>query len=731
MRIHGDFTGGNIEVVDIRGTQVYLKNQIRDTMEDWFYWAFCVEGAQGKTVTFHFDKKWVGYYGPAVSRDLIAWKWLSTDAAVSASDSFTYTFSAEEKRVYFAHNMLYHPSHFERFCEKYDLEIQTLCRSEAGRNIPYVVFGEGERTILLTARHHACEATGDYVMEGVLEELLHVKLPGFRVVAVPFVDYDGVVSGDQGKSRAPWDHNRDYDEKKESIYASVREIKRIAKEGKLQYAFDFHSPWHLGGDNDHVFLPLKHYSSTKNDVRFANFMEAATTPEALPYYAADTMPPDQKWNSSETACFGNYMYWAAGAELAFTLETPYFQACGCMFTPERARETGRCFARALRGYHMKSVKISFTGDLLYQQPMHTLCKTGDGYNFTPPLLPVWARLPDADYLVGNLETPVAGEENDGYTHERYRFNTPEAALAALKKIGFDLLSLANNHCMDRGVEGIFATLDACDRAGLDHIGLYRTQEESEAVCIREIGGIKIGFVNATYGTNAFAHGQFLPKDKKYMVRLTQPEETLTGSVHLLDPLDVIEAETKKCYEPVQALLAPYLERLQREIERVRQQADFVVMLLHSGGQYNTVPEAYTQMLVEKIREYGADLIIANHPHILLPSSLQDGYFTAYCLGNLLSMVPGDTIDCPVNPDFSAVVNLYLERKGGKLEKHITFRLFELVFEDGAQSLPRLTDTFERWRSAPSEAYRQRILSYANRFMPGMQYTEPKAEYPVC
>ena len=76
MRIHADFTGGNIRVLKIDGTDVYIQNEIRDTTEDWFYWALCVEGAQGKTLTFYFDKTWVGYYGPAISRDFVNWSWL-------------------------------------------------------------------------------------------------------------------------------------------------------------------------------------------------------------------------------------------------------------------------------------------------------------------------------------------------------------------------------------------------------------------------------------------------------------------------------------------------------------------------------------------------------------------------------------------------------------------------------------------------------------------------------
>jgi len=733
MRIHADFIGGNIKVLKIDGSEIYVQNELRDTTEDWFYWAFCVEDAAGQTLTFHFDKRWLGYYGPAVSRDLKNWRWLGSSDETKASDTFTYTFADDEQKVYFAHNMLYHPAHFEEFCKDNGLTAQTLCISEKGREVPYITFGSGDEAILMTARHHACESTGTYVLEGVVKELLREPIPGLKVIAVPFVDYDGVVDGDQGKSRNSYDHNRDYTPDKESRYASIRALRKIAAEEKLRYAFDFHSPWHCGGMNDWVYIPQKHYDNIKHTTRFSNIWEKHITPESLPYEAAGTLPPDTDWNKSGTPAYGTYMRSTAGAELSFTVETPYFSCSGVPFEPNRAREMGRCFVEALREYRSRSVKISFTGDLLYPMPMNDWCKTEKGYDYMPLLKSMWSRLPDTDYLVGNIETPVAGEENDGYTHTRYCFNTPDEMLTALKKTGFDMLSLANNHAMDRKQAGLLATLDACDRAGLDHVGLYRSQEENEAVFVREIGGIRVGFVNATYGTNAFAHHNFLGEDEKYMVKLTQPEETLEGSIHLLNSLEQIEEETKALYYPVQPIVAPYLERLKADVERTKAACDYVVMLLHSGGQYNIVPDAYTKMLVEKLWEYGVDIIVGNHPHIILPSTYEDGRFTAYCLGNLMYSDPGYTkTGCIVNPDFSAVLNLTLEKKeDGSIEKHLSFRLCQIMYDPERRKAPYAVDTYDQWRKAPYDAYKEAILHYANRFMPGMKYTEPMAEYPIC
>lgn len=734
MKIHANFTGGNIRVLEINGDVIRVQNEIRDTTEDWFYWAFCVEGAQGRTLTFRFDKTWVGYYGPAISHDFVNWQWLGSPDESKVSDTFTYTFEENETCVWFAHNLLYHPAHFSAFCEKNHLQPQELCLSEKGRSVPYLRFGQGEETILLTSRHHACESTGSYVLEGVMEELLRAPIPGLEVIAVPFVDYDGVVDGDQGKRRAPHDHYVDYPAEGESLYASVRRIRKLAAEKPLRYAFDFHSPWHAGKQNDWVFFPQEHWDIVKNMTRLQNLFEKRITPESLPYSPAGTFMPGREWNIVGTPSINTYMHETAGAELSMVLETPYFKCLGVPFTQDAAREMGRCFVRALRDYHNRPVKISFTGDILYNNPMNDWCKTADGYNYLPLFAQMWGRLPDADYLVGNIETPVAGEENDGYTHSRYCFNTPEAALDALRKTGFDLLSLANNHAMDHGSAGIAATLDACDRAGLDHIGLYRTPEENEAVFVRDIGGIRVGFLNVTYGTNAFAHHQFLTEEEKHMVKMTQPEETLKGSIHLLLDLEEIEKQTNELYgSEVSSVAAPYLERLKTETARVKAESDFVVMLLHSGGQYNTVPDAYTKMLADKLWEYGVDIIVGNHPHIILPSTLEDGRFTAYCLGNLMYSDPGFTkARCPVNPDFSTVLNLTLEKKeDGSIEKHLSFRLCQIIHDPERQKAPWTVDTYDQWRKAPYDAYKEAILFYANRFMPGMNYTEPMAEYPIC
>ncbi len=342
IKIHENFTGGNIRILKQEENTFWVDNNLRDTTMDWFYWAFCVEGANGETLTFNFRDTRLGYFGPAVSHDLINWHWLdSVDG-----DSFTYTFKENEDKVYFAHSMLYHPERFYTFTNRYNLKIQRLCIGHKGSIVPYVTIGNGSKTIIMTSRHHACESSGDFVLEGVLEELIANPIDDIKVVCVPFVDYDGVISGDQGKGRSPFDHNRDYFDDKPSIYPETAAIKVIANNG-VYLAFDFHSPWHRGGIDDKAFIVQNNFCSIEKLIRFGKILENQISENSFKYYQENDYPPETKWNVSGPQ-FGNYM--AKRAELAFSIETAYFGTSENKVTDDRLVEFGRCFARAIKEF---------------------------------------------------------------------------------------------------------------------------------------------------------------------------------------------------------------------------------------------------------------------------------------------------------------------------------------------------------------------------------------------
>ena len=341
------FPGGNIILERIEGDQVFLNRDLRDS-DHWFFWAFGVEGAAGKTLTFTFPEDLLGYWGPAISHDLVSWRWLEPDryrAAPEDRRSFAYTFGKNENCVYFSHNMLYNPEHFRQADFP---QTTTLCHDRDGTPVPLVSMGDGNQVILMTARHHACEAPAGYMLEGVLRELQESPLQGYRILAVPFVDLAGVIAGDQGKCRLPHDHNRDYIP--ESLYPTVKAIKALLAKEHVVYAFDFHDPCHIGPGNDYTRL-VNAYESMREDMNrfsalYAEETENYTGEICFPYEKGKVTWRDQP----AVGTFSAYCGGLETVEFVATIEAPYFGKQDRMMTRESYLATGRAFARTIKRF---------------------------------------------------------------------------------------------------------------------------------------------------------------------------------------------------------------------------------------------------------------------------------------------------------------------------------------------------------------------------------------------
>ncbi len=350
ISVTASFDGGNAVFHEISEEKVRFSCDIRDTTTDWFYWAFRVKDAAGKTIRFEMpSKRYVGPFGAAVSHDRVHWTW--THTASADMTGFTYAFGEDENDVTFAHDFLYQPARFDRFVSERGMECEIADRDLRGTPIrllrlpAFAPASDGSvKTVVLTARHHCCEATGNYIMEGFLDEFLRLKPAGLSVAAIPFVDSDGVVRGDQGKNRAPHDHNRDYPE---GLYPGVRAVQKLVREEKPEAVFDLHSPWHIGGRNNRVFTVRKVPESVAVCDVFSRCFKEEITPGSMRYDPADDIDPGVEWNviGPHNTCAS----WAGdqpGVALAFTLETTYYGTADDMVSEEKLLETGRCFLRA-------------------------------------------------------------------------------------------------------------------------------------------------------------------------------------------------------------------------------------------------------------------------------------------------------------------------------------------------------------------------------------------------
>lgn len=264
IKIASDYPGGNVKVlgIDEKSGVVKIAPDLRDTPSNWFHFDFTVNGAAGMKLRFQFpegDQSYLSTLGPAISADGgLTWKWLNADGRRhEPANRFDYVFASDDDSVRFAVSIPYTQKHWDEFFRPYlansAVRPSVLCQSQSGSRAVELVrvpaSGKPRFLVVITARHHACETTGSYALEGAFKELLSGSADGRWLrenadcVFVPFMDKDGVENGDQGKDRAPWDYNRDY---LRGRYSSVRAIKEliVGESVDRQIIFlDLHSPY--------------------------------------------------------------------------------------------------------------------------------------------------------------------------------------------------------------------------------------------------------------------------------------------------------------------------------------------------------------------------------------------------------------------------------------------------------------------------------------------------------
>lgn len=351
MIISKDFPGGNIEVISMTENEVIVERELRDTSGDWFYWAFCVEdacpaGEESRTIRFSFaGKPRVAKFGAAVSHDLNHWSWTNT----REGESFSYTFKPAEK-VYFAFCFIYSDEMLRKFAKENRIEIETFCMSKKGRKVPCFRIGDGEKIVVFTSRHHACESSGTFLMQGIAQACLENPVNGYTFLFVPFVDYDGVMDGDQGKNRQPYDHNRDYGNA-EAIYPETRTLRELADSGKVWASFDLHAPWIEGKEHDEIYF----FKCPRDNREFFDRLKAACGNDK------NSFCYDGKWdfeyieNKTAVPTMRSYYLPRVKSGIAMTVETSYSGSENNRFTAERICALGGHFYRALASAILQEV----------------------------------------------------------------------------------------------------------------------------------------------------------------------------------------------------------------------------------------------------------------------------------------------------------------------------------------------------------------------------------------
>lgn len=148
------------------------------------------------------------------------------------------------------------------------------------------------------------------------------------------------------------------------------------------------------------------------------------------------------------------------------------------------------------------IKLTFLGDVMCKSQIITACKTEGGYNFDLIFENMKEYFSESDYVFANLETPGFSFVIEIWLLKNGSFNSPYEFSESVYNSGIDFVATANNHCLDRGIDGITSTIKSLDKVGLAHTGTYLSKENKEPKVVT-INGVKLGILSYTYGTNAF------------------------------------------------------------------------------------------------------------------------------------------------------------------------------------------------------------------------------------
>lgn len=243
------------------------------------------------------------------------------------------------------------------------------------------------------------------------------------------------------------------------------------------------------------------------------------------------------------------------------------------------------------------IRIVAAGDNLLHNTISFNAETAEGYDFSPIYTQIAPITEGSDIAFINQEVMLTGEVS-GYPI----LAAPAEAADALLGAGFNVMNLATNHTLDKGVSGLEACLENVAQRDFEAVlGAFATPEEAETMTILDKQGVRIGFLSYTYGLNGYS----LPEGREYMVALID-EAKITADIAVIRP---------RC--------------------------DYLIVSMHWGNEYQHQPSDYQRQLAQLLCDNGVDLIIGTHPHVLQPMEWLENAeggktLCAYSLGNFVS-----------------------------------------------------------------------------------------------
>ena len=251
------------------------------------------------------------------------------------------------------------------------------------------------------------------------------------------------------------------------------------------------------------------------------------------------------------------------------------------------------------------LSLVMVGDALIHDRMYNDAYHDGKYDFKPYLKLIKEKVSDYDLAYYNQETILGGTSIGLSSYPS--FNSPQEVGDAMIDAGFNLVSLATNHTLDRGEKAILLSREYWNnKENVYAFGSYSSFDQKKELesKIFEKNNIKYAILNYTYGTNGIP----VPYGKEYLVNLWDVSSNYEG----------------------------YKEQVLNDINNLRDKVDVLMVAMHWGIEYTHIPTEIQRKTAKFLADNGVDIIIGSHPHVIMPVEWIDDTLVIYSLGNFIS-----------------------------------------------------------------------------------------------
>lgn len=290
---------------------------------------------------------------------------------------------------------------------------------------------------------------------------------------------------------------------------------------------------------------------------------------------------------------------------------------------------------------VKNITISAIGDIMAHddQLKAQFDKDTNTYSFNNNFKYVKPYISNSDLAIGNLETTLAGPKAKYSSFPK--FNSPDELADAIKDSGVDIVSTINNHTYDRGSDGVYRTLDVLNSKDIEHVGTQKNDED-ENFLIKDVDGVKLGITaysyGQVYGSTTALNGLNIDYNDLNNLNIFNSSYVDIAFNEIKDTLDVIN----------------------------NKESDLQVVILHWGDEYTRQPNEFQKELAKKLCDYGVDIIIGSHPHMVQPIEMiksdenDNETLVIYSLGNFLSNQRNEILNKKYTED-GVIVNIDINK----------------------------------------------------------------------